>query len=88
MEEAFVKKIIERNADMYNSYAENVEGVYGDGDTVEEAKQSILDSIRLLKEHNTIDNIPVILKGDYEIKYQFDAESLLNNIRVFSLMLL
>lgn len=72
-----VKIIIERSADMYSSYAENVEGVYGGGDTAEEAKQSILDSIRLLKEHNTVDNIPAILKGDYEIKYQFDAESLL-----------
>lgn len=72
-----LKIIIERSVDMYNSYAENAEGVYGGGDTVEEAKQSILESIRLLKEHNIGENIPAILKGDYEIKYQFDAESLL-----------
>jgi len=45
---------------------------------VEEAKQSILDSIALLKEYNTPDNIPSLLKGDYSIVYHFDAESFLN----------
>lgn len=73
-----IKIVIERSADLYSSYAENVEGIYGGGDTVEEAKQSILESIRLLKEYNTTENIPAILKVDYEITYKFDAESLLN----------
>jgi hypothetical protein len=34
--------VIERSADMSSAYAENAEGIYGGGDTVEEAKQSIL----------------------------------------------
>jgi len=58
-----LKIIIERSADMFSAYAENVPGIYGGGDTVEEAKQSILDSIALLKEYNTPDNIPSILEG-------------------------
>ena len=33
-----VKIIIERIKNSFTSYAENVEGVYGQGDTVEEAK--------------------------------------------------
>ena len=73
-----LKIIIERSADMFSAYAENVPGIYGGGDTVEEAKQSILDSIALLKEYNTPDNIPSLLKGDYSIVYHFDAESFLN----------
>lgn len=73
-----LKIIIERSEDMFSAYAENVEGVYGGGDTVEEAKQSILDAIRLLKEYNEPKNVPGILKRAYNIVYHFDAESFLN----------
>lgn len=73
-----LKIIIERSVDMFSAYAENAEGIYGGGDTVEEAKQSILDAIHITKEEFTAENIPTILKGDYEIIYHFDVESLLN----------
>lgn len=73
-----VKIIIERSNDSYTSYAENVAGIYGHGDTVEEAKQSALAGIDLLKKYNEGENIPPILKGDYEIIYKFDTESFLN----------
>lgn len=71
-----IKIIIEKSADMYSSYAENVEGIYGGGDTVEEAKNSALEAIRILKENNSERNIPKILLGDYDIAYHFDVESL------------
>lgn len=35
-----IKVIIERSIDSYWSYAENVEGINGVGDTVDDAKQS------------------------------------------------
>ncbi|RRJ87780.1 type II toxin-antitoxin system HicB family antitoxin [Flavobacterium macacae] len=73
-----VKIIIEKTEDMFSAFAENVEGIYAGGDTVEEVKQSVLDSIRLLKEYNTPENIPSILKGVYNITFQFDAVSLLS----------
>ncbi len=73
-----VRIIIERSEDMFSAFAENVEGIYAGGDTVEEVKQSVLDSIRLLKEYNSSENIPDILKGEYDIVYHFDAVSLLN----------
>lgn len=73
-----LKIIIERGEDMFGAYAENVAGIYGAGDTVEETKKSILDSIELLKEYNSLENIPKILKGEYNILYHFDAESFLN----------
>lgn len=37
-----------------------------------------LDAIQIIKEEFTPENIPTILKGDYEIVYHFDVESLLN----------
>jgi predicted RNase H-like HicB family nuclease len=73
-----IKIIIERSDDSYNAYAENVPGIYGHGDTVDEAKQSALTGIDLLKKYNQNKNIPAILKGDYEIVFKFDAESFLN----------
>ena len=73
-----IKIVIEKSKDHYSSYAENVEGIYGGGETPEEAKQSVVDAIRLLKKHNKIENVPAILKGKYELVYRFDTVSLLN----------
>lgn len=55
---------------MYSSYAENVPGIYGGGDTVEEAKKSVLEAIRLLKEHNDKKHVPAILNGKYTLVYK------------------
>jgi len=63
---------------MYSAYAENTKGIYAGGNTVEEVKQSVLDAIRLLKNYNSGENIPNILKGDYQIVYRFDTQSFLN----------
>ena len=76
-----IKVIIEKTKDMYSSYAENVPGIYGGGDTVEEAKNSILDAIRLLIEHNDKKHLPAILKGKYSIVYKYDAESFLKHYK-------
>ncbi len=73
-----VKIVIERSKDHYSAYAENVEGIYGGGDTPGEAKQSVIEAIRLLKQYNDPKNIPAILKGKYTLVYRFDTESLLN----------
>lgn len=80
-----LKIIIERTKDQFSAYAENVNGIYGGGDTVEEAKQSIQEAIRLLKKYNKADQIPAILNDEYEIVYKFDIESLLSYYKkVFS----
>src|ERR1700712_1692545 len=73
-----IKIIIERSDDSYSSYAENVPGIYGQGNTVEEAKQSALAGIELLKKYNQDKNIPSILKREYLIVFKFDAQSFLN----------
>jgi predicted RNase H-like HicB family nuclease len=70
--------VIERSADLFSAYAANAPGIYGGGNTVAEAKQSILDAVRLFKENNEPENIPAILKSEYEIEYKLDVESFFN----------
>ena len=72
-----VKIIVEKTKDHYSAFAENVEGVYGAGETVAEAKESILKAIKLLKKRHK-SNYPKILNGDYQVKFKFDTQSLLN----------
>ena len=62
-----IKVIIEKGKDQYGAYAENIEGIYGAGDTVDEAKQSIIEAIDLFKTYNSERNIPAILKEKYEL---------------------
>jgi len=56
--------IIEKTKDMYSSYAENMEGIYGGGNTIEEAKESINTSIKLYEKHNNLK------PQEYEITYK------------------
>lgn len=72
-----IRVIIEKSADSYGAYSENVSGIYGAGDTPSECKQSILDAIETIKTFDQ-DEIPKVLKGKYKITYKFDTESLLN----------
>jgi len=55
----------------------NCDGVYGAGNTVEEAKNNVLDGLELLKETRTKSDWPEILKEGYDIEFQFDAQSFL-----------
>lgn len=72
-----IKIVIERSQDLFNAYAVNVEGIYGMGKSVYEAKESILKSIHLYKKYNK-KNLPKILAGEYKLEYKFDVESFLN----------
>ena len=72
-----IKIVIERSNDLYSAFAENIAGVYGAGNSVTEAKDSILKSIKLLQKYNK-ENIPPVLKGEYNLVYRFDVESFLN----------
>jgi predicted RNase H-like HicB family nuclease len=74
---ATIKIIIEKSSDFYNAYAENCEGIFGAGDTVEEAKANLLEGLELLKDTRSKNEWPEILKSDYNIEYQFDAQSFL-----------
>lgn len=72
-----IKIIIVRGKDNYGAYAENVEMITGEGNTVREAKESALNSIEIIKTFGP-EYIPEVLKGDYEIVWKLDVESLLD----------
>ncbi len=54
---------------MYSAYAENMEGIYGGGKTIEEAKESINTSLKLYRKHN---NLKLL---EYEITYKIITTS-------------
>ena len=56
--------IIEKTKDLYSAFAENMEGIYGGGNTIEEAKASINTSIKLNEKHNKLK------PQEYEITYK------------------
>jgi predicted RNase H-like HicB family nuclease len=72
-----LKVVIEKTKDHYSAYAENVDGIFGGGDTVVEAKESVIKAIKLFKRYNKT-NLPKILQEEFKIKYRFDTQSLLN----------
>lgn len=73
-----IKVIIERSNDSYSAYGENVDGIWGMGDTVEEAKKSALKSLRLFLNNNEAKNIPKKLRGEYELVFKLDTQSFFN----------
>ena len=72
-----IKIIIEKTSDHYSAYADNCDGIYGAGNTVEEAKENVLEGLRLLVESRPANELPDMLKNEYEIVYGFDTQSFL-----------
>jgi hypothetical protein len=66
-----IRIIIERSKDFYWAYAEGLEGVSAGGETVQEVKAAIAESLAIQKE---LGNIPDV---SYELTYKYDTESLL-----------
>ena len=66
------------SSDHFGGFAVNCDGVYGSGDTVESCKSNVLEGLRLLLAHNNKNTLPDILKGEYEIEYHYDVQSILN----------
>jgi len=61
--------MIARGKDNYVAYAENVEMITGEGNTVQEAKASALNSDKIIKTFAP-EQFPATLKGDYEIVWK------------------
>lgn len=72
-----VRAILSKGPDDFGAWLEDLEGVYGAGDTPGEALTSLKESMALYVKHNA--DVPTWLKnGAYRIRYKFDAESILN----------
>ena len=68
-----IKVTIESGKDLFGAWSENVPGIYGSGETVQETKKSIIESIKLYKENNT--EVPAELQGEVEIIWAYDTAS-------------
>lgn len=69
-----IKIIIEKSKDHFSAYSENIEGINGAGDTVEETKKNVFECIEIQKE---LGNFPKAFGENYEVTFKFDVESLL-----------
>lgn len=67
---------IAKGKENYGAWIENFPGVYGQGDTVEEAKTSLSEGLAAYIKHNA--ELPDILKGEYVFEYCFDVASFLD----------
>lgn len=65
------------SSDSFGAYAENCEGIYAAGNTVAECKEDVYEAIRLIKENLPESRWPELIRGDYEIEWKYDVQSLL-----------
>jgi predicted RNase H-like HicB family nuclease len=73
-----MEKIIVTIAKGDNSYAawiDSIPGVYGQGDTVEDAKKELSEGLTLYIKYN--EDVPEVLKQNVEFEYRFDVPSFL-----------
>lgn len=70
--------VICASKDHFGAFAENCEGIYAAGNTVDEVRKDVEEAIRLIKKNLPEEQCPEILKGEYEIVYRYDTQSLLN----------
>ena len=66
------------SSDHFGAYAENCPGIYGAGDTAEEAKENALKGLELFVNSREKKDLPAILQKDYNIEFQYDTQSFLN----------
>ena len=66
---------IAKGNENYGAWIDSIPGIYGQGDTVEDAKKEIENAVKLYIKHNK--DVPVILKSEYAIEYHFDVASFL-----------
>jgi predicted RNase H-like HicB family nuclease len=74
---------IAKGKENYGAWVENLPGVYGQGDSVEETKKSLIEGLELYVKYNK--EVPAVIQGEYEFEYHFDVSSFLEYYsKVFS----
>ena len=73
------------SSDHFGAYSDNCEGIYAAGDNVAAVKDDVLEAIRLIKETTPYEALPEPLKGEYEMEWHYDTQSLLKHYQgIFS----
>ena len=66
--------IIEKSRNHYGAYAENGDGIYAAGNTIEEVQADTEQAIELIKNELPQDQWPSALRGEYELVWKFDSD--------------
>lgn len=61
-----------KSKDHFGATADNCEGLYAAGGTIEECKKDVLTAIQQIKSELPDDSCPEILKGQYELAWLYD----------------
>jgi len=69
--------VIEKSKDFMGAYAENCEGIYGAGETIDAVKADVLQAIDTIKREYPAEEVPAPLRGEYEIEWKIDVHSFL-----------
>ncbi len=72
--------IIERGNHNYGAYLKEIDGIIGIGDTLQEVKKSLLESIDIIIEECAMHpeySLPKELEGEYEVVFSMDVLSFL-----------
>lgn len=71
--------VIEKAESNYGAYLEEIDGVGGIGDTLDEVKKSLEEGLVVLKEacKDFGDPVPEEIQGDYQIVFRMDTRSFL-----------
>lgn len=69
--------VIEKSKDFFDGYAENCDGIYGAGDSIQAVKDDIAEAIRLIKQNSPVSQWPEQIKGDFELEFKLDVQSFL-----------
>lgn len=70
-----INVIVEKSDDgHYSAYSDDVDGLFGAGDTVDEAQRSIYEGIEVMR---GFDKPPAILKEQLQIEWTYDVQSYL-----------
>jgi len=66
------------STDYFGAYAENCDGIFGAGETAEDAMKDAIKGMELFIGSREKKDLPAILQNEYTIEYQFDTQSFLN----------
>ena len=69
--------IIEKSKDFFDAYAENCDGIYAAGDSIEAVKDDTMKAIEGIKHNLPEDRWPKQIQGEFEIEWKFDIPSFL-----------
>ncbi len=65
------------SADSFGAYSESCEGIFASGDSIEECKRDTQKAIELIKSNLPQEQWPEQIKGDYQLAWRYDIQSLL-----------